>query len=130
MISRKLKIFDFVTLAICTSFVAVSFIALQKNKAVNGRNLLIINAESGGKKDTYIYPLKENGLYKIQGTLGISLIQIEGEKAFFVDSPCPNKTCISSAKISQEGQWAACLPNRVFIKIEKEGKKTFDGIAE
>ena len=130
MISRKLKVFDFVSLAICLSFVAFSFVFLKKNKTANGRDLLVISAESGGKKDSYIYPLNEDGLYKIQGILGISLIQVEGGKAFFADSPCPNKICTASARISQDGQWAACLPNGVFIKIEKEGKKNFDGIAE
>ncbi|HHV42576.1 MAG TPA: hypothetical protein GXX72_07025 [Clostridiaceae bacterium] len=40
----------------------------------------------------------------------------EGEIAFVVSS-CPDKICIKSGKLSGTGEWAACLPNRVLLRI-------------
>ena len=35
----------------------------------------------------------------------------------FVQSDCPDKICIKTGKISRPGQFAACLPNQVLLKI-------------
>ncbi|HZW97842.1 MAG TPA: NusG domain II-containing protein [Bacillota bacterium] len=35
----------------------------------------------------------------------------------FVESDCPDKVCIKSGKMSEAGDWAACLPNRMLVRI-------------
>lgn len=35
----------------------------------------------------------------------------------FEESDCPNKLCIKTGKISKAGQFAACLPNGLLLKI-------------
>ena len=35
----------------------------------------------------------------------------------FEESDCPHKLCIKAGKISRPGQFAACLPNGIIIKI-------------
>lgn len=40
----------------------------------------------------------------------------------FVSSDCPDKICIKSGKLSQAGEYAACIPNQLYIKIVSEGK--------
>ena len=61
---------------------------------------------------------------------GESSIQVESGKAKFLDSPCENKNCIQSGEISVNGQWAACLPNGIFINIEGKNKEnTFDAVS-
>ena len=54
----------------------------------------------------------------IPGVLGNTLVKIEDGMAFILDSPCPNKTCISAAPLRKSGDWNACLPNKVFLHIE------------
>ena len=44
-------------------------------------------------------------------------IKGDGESAYFVSSDCPDKVCINTGKLSEEGEWAACLPNETVIKI-------------
>lgn len=41
----------------------------------------------------------------------------------FEESDCPDKVCINSGKLGIVGESAACLPNRIVIKIvQKEGR--------
>ncbi|NLV50650.1 MAG: NusG domain II-containing protein [Clostridiales bacterium] len=35
----------------------------------------------------------------------------------FLSSDCPDKVCIRAGRLSRAGQYAACLPNRLYIKI-------------
>lgn len=46
-----------------------------------------------------------------------AVIVCDGECVFFDSSDCPDKVCVSSGKLSKDGEWAACLPNRVFLKV-------------
>lgn len=35
----------------------------------------------------------------------------------FTESDCPDKVCIKSGRLHLAGQYAACLPNRIYMKI-------------
>ena len=43
----------------------------------------------------------------------------------FLDSPCENKLCVIHATLSANGDWNACLPNRIMVHIE--GNVNSDG---
>ena len=47
-------------------------------------------------------------------------IKIENNEAFVVSSTCSNKTCITAPKLKNHGDWNACLPNKVFLSVEKK----------
>ena len=51
-------------------------------------------------------------------------------QARFLDSPCSNRICVQSPPLWREGDWAACLPNQVFLRIEgaPSYKDEFDAI--
>ncbi len=40
----------------------------------------------------------------------------------FLASDCPDKTCVKSGRLSRVGEYAACLPNQIYIKIVSEEK--------
>lgn len=43
----------------------------------------------------------------------------------FEESNCPDKICIKAGRLKTIGQSAACLPNRIVLKIvAKDGRKT------
>ncbi len=46
----------------------------------------------------------------------------------FEESDCPDKICIHSGKLSMPGQSAACLPNKVFIKIISKDRYDKDNV--
>ena len=82
--------------------------------------------ESG--KNIWYYQLDKNKELKIKGNLGESTIKIDDGFVFFENSPCPNKLCVQSSAITKNGEWIACLPNGVFVRIEgKDESSELDG---
>ena len=112
----KVKIFwlDLIVFAAAIFFIFFSFFSLKSGKNDNS-TLIIYSGDS-----EYVYPLESNGQYKIKGALGESTISVQDGKASFISSPCPNQTCVEMGKISHSGEWAACLPNDIFIMVENK----------
>jgi hypothetical protein len=44
----------------------------------------------------------------------------------FIESDCPDKVCIHTGKIRTAGQFAACLPNGIVVKIVPEKERGDD----
>ena len=111
-IFRRLRPFDYLIFAsiITVCFWAGFFLYADDNRAQQ----LVIEAPSG----RWIYPLTDTRTIVIPGALGNTTIRVEQGAAFIIDSPCPNKTCMSAAALKQTGDWNACLPNKVFLHIE------------
>jgi len=70
--------------------------------------------DAGG---TSLYPLNEDRTIEAQGPLGVTEVRVVGGGVFVDDSPCTNKVCIAMGTIRASGQFVACLPNRVFVRI-------------
>lgn len=77
----------------------------------------------------WIYPLTEDRLVVAFGPLGEDLIRIEGGEIYALDCPCPNRVCHLQGRISKPGQWIACLPNQVFIRIDGRNNDGIDATA-
>jgi hypothetical protein len=70
--------------------------------------------------DEWIYQLTQDRAIEVPGLIGVSVVGIHDGAAHIDDSPCANKTCVAAQAIRRPGEWAACLPNGVFIRIEGE----------
>lgn len=66
---------------------------------------------------TWIYPLDTDRVEPVAGPLGETRVVIRSGKASVKDSPCPDTLCVGMPAISRPGQWIACLPNRVFVRV-------------
>jgi hypothetical protein len=66
---------------------------------------------------TWVYPLGTEAEYRVKGPLGTTVVRVSGSAAWILDSPCKDKLCVHQGKISASGEWAACLPNRVMIRL-------------
>ena len=91
----------------------------------SGQTRLLIQEES----QTFIYPLNSNSDIFVSGPLGKTRVHIRGGEAFVADSPCRDKLCLSMGRISRGGLWIACLPNRVFLRVESSGGEEVDAAA-
>lgn len=66
-------------------------------------------------KTAYIFPLQENRTISVEGPHGRTIVEINGNRARIIDSPCPYKLCVKQGWI-QKGS-LVCLPNNVVITI-------------
>ena len=112
----KLRLLDWIVLVACAAAIAIAaaFVYGGGNEAPR----VVIS----GKDGEWVYPLDKAQHVEVRGPLGSTLVGIEGGAVRIEDSPCPNKTCIAAGSIREPGQWLACLPNAVFVRIEG-GKK-------
>ena len=46
----------------------------------------------------------------------------------FVESDCPDKVCIHAGKLKTPGQFAACLPNGIVVKIVPAGQRSKEDV--
>lgn len=106
-----LKPGDFAVLVLSITLTAGSFLWVFSQSG--GTRMAEVEAE--GK--VYLYPLDSPRVVEIPGALGPSVIKIGEDGAHFQDSPCSNKLCIHQGPQDLPGEWAACLPNKVFLKI-------------
>ena len=77
----------------------------------------------------WIYPLNVDRTEAIKGPRGDTIVVIREGKAFVEDSPCPDKLCVHMPAISQPGQWIACLPNGVFVRVKGNNAQQVDRIS-
>jgi hypothetical protein len=118
----KLRPFDY--LAILLSVAAVGAFSVFAY-AGRGKSGDVVVIEASGQR--WLYPLGQSRREEVLGPLGVTVVVIKDGKAAVVDSPCPDKLCVHMAAVSKPGQWIACLPNRVFVRVRgDDGQKTDD----
>jgi hypothetical protein len=100
-------------LAILVSLLVVGAFSLAAYGGRDSAQDVVIEA-SGSR---WIYPLDVDRQERVEGPLGETVVMIKGGKASVEDSPCPDKLCVHMPAISEPGQWIACLPNRVFVRV-------------
>lgn len=116
MWKRIVKPFDFFIITlVCIAIVAIS-IRVYK---VDGRPVAVsIQSESG----LSIYPLNQAQRLEVKGPQGITFVEIADKQVRVLSSPCRDKLCIIKGVLKKNGDWTACMPNRVYIGI-KGGKE-------
>lgn len=107
---KKFKVLDILAILLSIAVVVIWIIAFGQG---DDASTVEIKTPDG----TYVYDISKDAQYSFKGIEGISIIEIKDGKVYFVDSPCPNKTCISSAPISKAGEFIACLPNGISVRI-------------
>jgi hypothetical protein len=83
-----------------------------------------IVVEGDGRR--WEFPLDAVETIKIAGPLGDTVVELGGMGARVVSSPCANQICTAAGAIRRHGQWVACLPNRVMIRVEAGGEGELD----
>ncbi len=111
---KRIRFFDVIILAVIISFITLTalFIYSSDNSAL----YLSVRTPKGD----WIYPMNTDISFVVEGETGPVSIKIENNEAFVVSSTCSNKTCITAPKLKNYGDWNACLPNKVFLSVEKK----------
>lgn len=93
----------------------------------------------GGGRGTELTVIRGNetyGVYDLSEDQTIVLdtgntFEIKNGEVRMVYANCPDRTCVHSGSISEEGESIVCLPNHVILKITKGGiGSDLDAISE
>lgn len=58
----------------------------------------------------------------VPGPLGKTVVTVGEGRAAVVSSPCPDRICVRTGKITKRGQAIICAPNHVSVRILGKGK--------
>lgn len=94
--------------------------------ASNSKEGKEIRIEADGKV-VGTYSLHKDHLLEVTGAMGTSRIAVKDGKASFLSSPCRNKVCVHQGEVGRSGQMAACLPNRVVVRV-LGGSSDYDAV--
>ncbi len=73
---------------------------------------ILVNGKPWANHDLF-----SNTQIAVPGKLGLSTIIIDDGKIRFVASPCNGKQCVHQGWLKYGGEFAACLPNRISVRI-------------
>jgi hypothetical protein len=107
-----LKPLDFAAIAFSLALTIAAGFAVYAAPQSSARALI------QGAGHTWIFPLDAEERIAVEGPLGETVVEIREGRARVLSSPCTNQTCVAAGSIRRQGEWAACLPNKVFVSIE------------
>lgn len=108
----RLKPLDFLIIAVALA--ATVFVSA----AVLGGRSAEVSVRLSGVGGEWDYPLTRDREVEVRGPLGTTLVSIRGGRVVVEASPCRNQTCVHAGPVDRGGQWLACLPNQVFVRLE------------
>lgn len=73
-----------------------------------------------GSKLLHHLPLNGEQTISVQGHIGESVIEISQGRVRFIQAPCRQQVCIHAGWLRHRGGLAACLPNRIAIRMATE----------
>jgi hypothetical protein len=73
-----------------------------------------------GADERWIFPLDAEEVVSVAGPLGATVVELRSGRVRVLSSPCTNKLCMAAGAIHSHGQWIACLPNKVLVRVEAE----------
>ncbi len=79
-------------------------------------------------KEVERLPLSQNRIVHVTGPIGETEVEIKDGKARVVKSPCNRKLCIKSGYIQYADRFAACLPNRVVVRVLGGAHRGIDAV--
>lgn len=108
-------------IAVLVLILVLAVFLTRKNFSRSGSRIV-----ATANKNRYEYSAEKNGIYEIQGSLGITTFEAKNGKIRIIDSPCPEKKCVAQG-------WSSpliCLPNNVIITLENSSNGEFDAVSQ
>ncbi len=116
----RLRPLDFIAVVVAVlAVVGVSVFAYGSGADPTG---VSIQSDEG----EFLYPLNEPRMIEVEGPIGQTIVEIDGNRVRVTESPCRDKICIAAGWMENTDDWTACLPNRVFVRVE--GGERSDGV--
>ncbi len=121
--NHLVKPFDILIIVLlCVVLVAISIMVYSGDEG-----LAMVEIKTAETR--HLYPLDEDRQLTVSGPLGDTVIEIKNRQVRILASPCRGKLCIQKGALENNGDWSACLPNRVYVTIEKNAEEGLDGLS-
>ena len=121
---RFLKLCDLIVIALAVALTCFSAWSIY----LTPRNTTRVLIEGHGKR--WVFPLDAEERIAVPGPLGNTIVRIHDGQAWVESSPCDNQICVAAGRLHKHGEFAACLPNIVFVMIEgRDDLKKPDSVA-
>ncbi len=101
------------------------FLFAQVDFAQRAGSWVIIEVDH---KEVKRLPLSKNQIVHVTGPIGETEVEIKDGKARVLKSPCSKKLCIKSGYIQYADRFAACLPNRVVVRVLGKAHRGIDAV--
>lgn len=120
MVRSIVKPFDYVLIiVICAAIAVLSFSVYHDDTQPF---MVSVKTESG----LSLYRLDQNRRLAVKGPIGTTLIEIVDAEVRVVSSPCRDKLCVLKGTLKKNGDWTACMPNRVYVSIQGKVEEGLD----
>ncbi len=116
----KLRPLDFVAIVVAV----LAVVGVSVSAYGNGADPTGVSIQSDDGE--FLYPLNKPRIIEVEGPIGQTIVEIDGNRVRVTESPCRDKICIAAGWLENTDDWAACLPNRVFVRVE--GGERSDGV--
>ena len=80
------------------------------------------------QKEAIRLSLDQDQTTHVEGSLGLTEIEVKKGRARIVRSPCKNKVCIKSGYIRYAYRFTACIPSRVVVRIVGKNYRGVDAV--
>ncbi len=108
--SCRLAVIDYAAIMLSVSLIVLfAVVAGGQGEATR----VEIEAQAG----SFIYPLSEDRTLIFEGPLGQSLVEIRDGRVRVAEDPGPLQICVRQGWIEAGGEWLACLPSQLFLRI-------------
>lgn len=107
---------DIFLITVLIILAAISYVVFAVNNHGKGDVYCQITYEG---KLALTVDLSKDGIFSLEQNQNV-IFEVKNGAIAFIESNCPDKVCIHSGFLNNPGQMAACLPNRVSIRVASE----------
>ena len=105
---------------------AVAVFMTVRNRQIGDTGIGPVAVVSLNGQEAGRYPLSQDGVFQLNG--GSNTLVVSNGEAWVSEANCPDKVCMGMGKISRNGEFIACLPNRLIINVEGGDGLTPDAV--
>ena len=106
---------DLIIVAVLLAVVLALFFVMrsrqERDTGTGAQAVVTVDGQEIGR-----YPLSRSGTFSLNG--GTNVLVVENGEAWVSEAACPDKVCMGMGKVSRNGEFIACLPNRLLIVVE------------
>ena len=102
---------DVILVAVLLATALLIFFLVRSGQEAGAVAVVTVDGEEIGR-----YPLNRAGTFPLNG--GSNTLVVGDGMAWVSEANCPDKVCMGMGKISRNGEFIACLPNRLIVVVE------------